>query len=160
MFNPDTAPRGGNYYLGSFQAAARSLALEPVTVRVRTDAEIETAITLLGRQQAGLVVMQDPFMGTHQLMVISLARKSKLPAIFSSDMFVKAGGLIEYGPSLQDIFRRAAVYVDRILRGAKPSDLPVELPIKFNLAINLKTAKALGLTVPRTLLALANEVIE
>jgi len=161
MFNPDTAPRGGNYFLGSFEAAARSLALEPVIVRVRTDTEIETAIISLAREQAGLVLMQDPFWGDdHLRMVISAARSSKLPAIFSSDEFVKAGGLIGYGPSLQDFFRRAAGHVDRILRGAKPSDLPVELPIKFNLSINRETAKALGLTVPKTLLALADEVIE
>jgi putative tryptophan/tyrosine transport system substrate-binding protein len=93
-------------------------------------------------------------------MVISAARNSKLPAIFSSDEFVKAGGLIGYGPSLQDIFRRAARHVDRVLRGAKPNDLPVELPIKFNLSINLKTAKTLGLTIPETLLATADEVIQ
>jgi putative tryptophan/tyrosine transport system substrate-binding protein len=160
MFNPDTAPRGGNYYLGSFEAAARSLNLEPISVRVRTDAEVETAIISLGRQQTGLVLMEDSFMGVHQTMVVSLGRGTKLPAITSDHEFVKEGGLISYGPSFQAIFRRAASYVDRILRGAKPSDLPVELPIKFNLAINLKTAKALGLTVPNALLALADDVIE
>jgi putative tryptophan/tyrosine transport system substrate-binding protein len=160
MFNPDTAPRGGNYYLGSFEAAARSLALDPVTVHVRTDAEIETAIISLGRQQAGLVLMSDPFVALHQGLIISSARNSKLPATGLDPEFVKDGGLMFYGPSFEDIFRRAAGHVDRILRGAKPSDLPVELPIKFNLSINLKTAKSLGLTVPNTLLAVAAEVIE
>jgi putative tryptophan/tyrosine transport system substrate-binding protein len=104
--------------------------------------------------------MEDSFMGVHQTMVVSLGRGTKLPAITSDHEFVKEGGLISYGPSFQAIFRRAAGYVDRILQGAKPSDLPVELPIKFNLAINLKTAKALGLTVPNALLALADGVIE
>ena len=160
MFNPDTAPRGGNYYHGSFEAAARSLALDPVTVHVRTDAEIETAIISLGRQQAGLVLMSDPFVGLHQSLIISSALNSKLPATILNREFVKEGGLMFYGPSFEDIFRRAAGHVDRILRGAKPSDLPVELPIKFNLSINLKTAKSLGLTVPRTLLAFADEVVE
>jgi putative ABC transport system substrate-binding protein len=160
MFNPDTAPRGGNYYLSSFEAAALSLALEPIAVRVRTDAEIETAIISLGRQQTGLVLMEDSFVADRHRMVSSLARGSKLPAIFSVHEFAKEGGLIAYGTSGQDIFQRAAGYVDRILRGAKPSDLPVELPIKFDLAINLKTAKALGLTIPPNLLAVADEVIE
>jgi putative tryptophan/tyrosine transport system substrate-binding protein len=161
MFNPNTAAGGGNYYLGSFETAARSLALEPVTVRVGTHAEIQMAIISLGRQQAGLVIMPDSFFtGDHAGMLISSLRNSMLPAVYSNDEFVKAGGLISYGPSFPDIFRRAAGYVDRILRGAKPNDLTVELPIKFNLSINLKTAKALGLTVPNTLLALADEVIE
>ena len=160
MFNPNTAARGGNYYLGSFEAAARSLALEPVTVRVRTAAEIQMAIISLGRQQAGLVLMSDPFVALHQDLIISSARNSKLPATGLDPEFVKDGGLMFYGPSFEDIFRRAAGHVDRILRGAKPSDLPVELPIKFNLSVNLKTAKSLGLTVPNTLLAVADEVIE
>jgi len=160
MFNPDTAPGGGNYYLGSFEAAARSLAIEPISVRVRSDAEIETAITSLGRQQAGLVLMDEPFMGVHRGTVISSAARSNTPAIFKAESFVKEGGLISYGPSSEDIFRRAAGHVNRILRGSKPSDLPVELPIRFNLFINLKTAKALGLTIPETLLATADQVIE
>jgi putative ABC transport system substrate-binding protein len=160
MFNPETAPRGGDFYLASFEAAARSLAVEPVLVGVRTDAEIETAISSLGRQRAGLVLMEDPFMGAHQRTVISSARSSKLPAIFSGSAFVKEGGLISYGPSYEDIFRRAASYVDRILRGEKPADLPVQLPIKFELAINLRAALELGLTIPETLLATADEVIQ
>jgi putative ABC transport system substrate-binding protein len=157
MFNPNTAPRGGNDYLSSFEAAAQSLALEPIAVRVRTDAEIETAVISLGHQQTGVVLMEDSFVADHHRMVSSLARGSMLPAIFSDHEFTKEGGLISYGASGQDIFRRAARYVDRILRGAKP---PVELPIKFNLAINLKTAKALGLTIPPNVLAIADEVIE
>jgi putative tryptophan/tyrosine transport system substrate-binding protein len=96
MFNPDTAPRGGDYYLGSFEAAARYLALETITEHVRTDAEIEAAISSLGRQQAGLVLMEDPFMGVHQRTVSSLARRSKVPAIFSGSEFVKEGGLIYF----------------------------------------------------------------
>jgi putative ABC transport system substrate-binding protein len=159
IFNPDSAPGGGNYYLGSFEAAARSLGIEPVAIRVRSDTEIESAITSLGRD-AGLVLMNDSFMGVHKGTVISSATRNHIPTVFVVGAFAKEGGLISYGPDYDDIFRRAAGHVDRILRGAKPSDLPVELPIKFNLIINLRTARALGLTVPDTLLAAADEVIE
>jgi putative tryptophan/tyrosine transport system substrate-binding protein len=160
MFNPDSAPQGGDYFLGSFKAAAQYQALEPVTARVRTAAEIEAAILSLGRQQAGLLLAGDPFVGVYANMIISSTRNSKLPAIYPNDSFVKAGGLISYGASFPDIFRRAAGYVDRILRGAKPADLPVQRPTKFELVINLKTAKALGLTIPPSLLVVADEVIE
>jgi putative tryptophan/tyrosine transport system substrate-binding protein len=158
MFNPDTAPGGGKYYLDSFEAAARSLAVEPVVMRVRSDAEIETAIAGLG-SAAGLVLMDDSFMGVHYRTIISLAAR-KIPTIFLTPDFVKDGGLISYGPDLADIFRRAAGYVDRILRGEKPADLPVQTPTKYETAINLKTAKALGLHIPPELLATADEVIE
>jgi putative tryptophan/tyrosine transport system substrate-binding protein len=160
MFNPDTAPRRGNDYLSSFEAAARYLALELVTVQVRTVAEIESEIISLGRQQAGLLLLGDPFTDVHQSLITSLARNSKLPAISANYGFTKAGGLISYEQNLPDFFRRAATYVDRILRGAKPADLPVQLPTKFETVVNLKTAKTLGLTIPPNLLALADEVIE
>ena len=161
MFNPDTAPLGGAYFLGSFEAAARSLAVEPITARVRSDAEIEAVITSLGGTQGGLVIMTDSFMGVHRGTVISLATRTKVPVI-GADLpsFAREGGLLSYGANLRDIFRRAAPYVDRILHGAKPGDLPVQAPVKYEMAINLKTANALGLTVPPTLLALADEVIE
>jgi putative ABC transport system substrate-binding protein len=161
MFNPDTAPGGGAFFLNPFEAAARSLAVEPITVRVRSDAEIEAGITSLGREQAGLVLQSDSFLAVHQETVISLAARNNVPAV-GADFpgFAKAGGLLSYGANFPDIFRRAASYVDRVLRGANPSDLPVQQPTKFELVINLKTAKALGLTVPPSLLATADEVIE
>jgi putative ABC transport system substrate-binding protein len=160
MFNPDTAPGGGSYYLGPFEAAARSLAVEPTQARVHSDAEIETAITGLGREEAGLVVMDDSFTSIHRGTVISQAARNNVPAIFSNVFVPREGGLISYGTNNVDLFLRAATYVDRILRGAKPGDLPVEIPTKFDLVVNLKTAKALGLTIPEALLLRADEVIE
>ena len=160
MFNPDTAPRGGNYFLGSFDAAARSLMIESRTVRVRSDAEIETAVTALGREQAGLVIMSDPFMGVHRGTIIASTARNNVPAILDFAAFARDGGLMSYGANYTDIFRRAGGYADRILRGTKPADLPVQLPVKFDLVINLNTAKGLGLTVPNTLLVTATELIE
>jgi putative ABC transport system substrate-binding protein len=158
MFNPDTAPGGGSYFLGPFEAAARSLTVEPAQASVHSDAEIEAAITALGREQAGLVVMTDSFMGIHRGTVISLAARNNVPAIFAVPE--REGGLISYGPNSVDFYHRAAGYVDRILRGAKAGDLPVQLPTKFDLVINLKTAKALGLDVPLSLQQRADEIIE
>jgi len=160
MFNPDTAPDRGNFFLDSFESAARSLAVEPVTVAVRSDGEIETAITALGREQAGLVMMDDAFMAVHYPAVISSTVANKVPSIFVAAAFARDGGLVSYGPDFKDIFRRAAGYVDRILRGENPADLPVQLPTKYETVINLKTANALGLTIPHNLLVLADEVIE
>jgi putative tryptophan/tyrosine transport system substrate-binding protein len=159
MFNPDTAPDRGNFFLGSFEAAARSLAVEPVTVAVHSDAEIETAITALGREQAGLVLMDDAFMAVHFRTVIPSTVANKVPSIFVGD-FARNGGLISYGPDFKDIFRRAGAYVDRILRGEQPADLPVQVPTKFETVINLNTAKALGVKVPPGLLATVDEVID
>jgi putative ABC transport system substrate-binding protein len=161
MFNPDTAPGGGAFFLGPFEAAARSLAVEPITARVRSDAEIEAVITSLGREQAGLVIMPDSFMQVHQGTVISLTGRNNVPAI-GGDLpgFAREGGLLSYGANFPDIFRRAASYVDRILRGANPADLPVQAPTKYELVINLKTAKGLGIEVPPTLLARVDQVIE
>ena len=161
MFNPDTAPGGGKYFLGPFEAAARALGEEPIVVRVGSAAEIEAGVASLGREQASLVLMPDTFMAVHQATVISAAASNNVPAI-GSDLpnFAKEGGLLSYGASFPDIFRRAAPYVDRILRGENPADLPVQAPTRYELVINLKTAKALGLTVPPSLLAIADEVIE
>ena len=128
------------------------LAVEPVTVAVRSDGEIENAITTLGREQAGLVLMDDAFMAVHYPAVISSTLANKVPSIYAAQGFPRDGGLVSYGPDFYDIFRRAAGYVDRILKGDKPADLPVQQPTKFELVINLKTAKALGLTVPDELL--------
>ena len=161
MFNPDTAPGGGSYFLGSFEAAAQSLAVEPMTTPIRSDAEIERTIVSLGREpDGGLVVMTDGFMQVHRVAVISAAARNNVPAVYADSILVKDGGLLSYGANSLDIFRRAVSYVDRILRGTMPGDLPVQVPSLFELVINLKTAKALGLTVPPSLLAIADEVIE
>jgi putative tryptophan/tyrosine transport system substrate-binding protein len=161
IFNPDTAAANRSYYLPSFEAAARSLKVEPITALVHSDAEIETVITSLGREPGGgLVLMPDSFLVVHRAPIILLAAQYNVPAIFNFIGFVKDGGLLSYGPDNYDLFRRAASYIDRILRGAKPADLPVELPVKFEMALNAKTAKALGLSVPQSILVRADEVIE
>jgi putative tryptophan/tyrosine transport system substrate-binding protein len=161
MFNPDTAPGRGSYYLPSFQAAAQSLRLEPITAPVHSEAEIETGITSLGREPGGgLVAMGDSFVWGRRASIISSAARNNVPAIYPGAVCARDGGLLSYAPDLGDIFRRAAPYVDRILRGANPADLPVQNPIKFELVINLKTAKALSLDVPPQLQQLADEIIE
>jgi putative tryptophan/tyrosine transport system substrate-binding protein len=160
MFNPDTAPSGGKFFLGSFEASATVLGVEPVTLPVRSDGEIETAITSLGRERVALALMDDSYMAVHYPTVIAATAHNKVPAIFVVTEFVRNGGLLSYGADITDIFRRAAGYVDRVLRGEKPVDLPVQLPTKFDMAINLKTAKSLGINVPPALLATADEVIE
>jgi putative ABC transport system substrate-binding protein len=160
MFNPDTAPGGGSYFLPSFNAAARSLNVTPVAAPVRSDAEIETAITMLGHDGGGLVLQSDGFLFVHRAKIISLATENNVPAVSDRTLPTEQGGLVTYGPFNDEMFLSAILYVDRILRGAKPADLPVQVPTKFELNINLKTAKALGLSVPATLLARADEVIE
>jgi putative tryptophan/tyrosine transport system substrate-binding protein len=161
MFNPDTAPGGGSYFLASFEAAARTFKVEPMIARVHSEAEIETVMTSLGREPGGgLIAMPDAYMHIHSALIIRLAARNNVPAVYYTKLIPRAGGLLSYGADLGDIELRAAVYVDRILRGAKPAELPVQLPTKFEMAINLKAAKALGLTVPETLLATADQVIE
>jgi putative ABC transport system substrate-binding protein len=162
MFNPETAPYFA-YYLQPFEAAARSYAVEPIAAPVRSAADIERVVASLGdRQDAGLVVMPDVFTDTMRNLdlIISLAARYRAPVIYPYPYMVAAGGLVSYGTDNADLWRRAASYVDRILKGAKPADLPVQLPTKFELAVNLKTAKALGLDMPATLLGRADEVIE
>jgi putative tryptophan/tyrosine transport system substrate-binding protein len=161
MFNPDTAPGGGSsYYLPAFEAAALLSKVVPITAPVHSEAEIETVMTSLARDAGGgLVVSPDGFTLVHRAAIIQLAARNSVPAVYGSAT-ARDGGLLSYGPDLGDMFRRTAPYVDRILRGAKPADLPVQLPIKFKMAINLKTAKALGLTVPQSILLRADEVIE
>jgi putative ABC transport system substrate-binding protein len=160
MFNPDTAPGRGLYHLGSFEAAARALAIETITARVHSDDDIEAAITSLGREQGGLVATPDTFVNNHRGTMIAVSLRNGVPAIFDGTGFARQGSLLQYGPDFRDMYRGAASYVDRILRGAKPSDLPIELPTKYVLVVNLRTAKALGLTIPETLLATADEVIQ
>jgi putative ABC transport system substrate-binding protein len=161
MFNPDTAPYVGSYYLPSFEAAAQSRKVAPITARVHSDAEIETLITSLGREPGGgLLVMPDNFMEIHRAQIISLSARNNVPAVYQWPAIVRKGGLLSYGADFADLFRRAAPYVDRVLRGTMPSELPVQIPTKYIMAVNTKTAKALGLTVPATLLVSADEVIE
>jgi putative tryptophan/tyrosine transport system substrate-binding protein len=159
MFNPDNST--GNIGFGtSYRTAARSLKVELLNMPVHSDVEIETAI-IVGREPGGgLVVSADPFMVTHGAAVISAAARNNVPAIYAIPGFARNGGLLSYGFNQADLFRRAATYVDRILRGEKPGDLPVQFPTKYEMIVNLKTAKALGLTVPPSILLRADEVIE
>jgi putative tryptophan/tyrosine transport system substrate-binding protein len=161
MFNPNTAPYAKSYFLPPLEQASRSLNVEPTLALVHSEAEIETAIASLGREpRGGLVVIPDSFMIVHRGAIMSLAARNNVPAVYFEPYFSRDGGLLSYGPNFKDLFRRAATYVDRVLRGAKPNDLPIELPTKFELLINVKTARALGLAVPPLLLARADEVIE
>ena len=132
-----------------------------ISAPVRTDVEIETAIIALGREPGGgLVVMPDVFANVHRAPIILAAARNNVPAVYFLSNFARDGGLLSYGVDQVDAFRRAASYVDRILRGAKPSDLPVQVPTKYETVVNLKTAKAIGLDVPPMLLVRADEVIE
>jgi putative ABC transport system substrate-binding protein len=161
MFNPDAAL--ASTYMPSFETAARSLKVAPIIAPVHSDVEIETAVTALGREPGGgLVVLGDGFMTVHRASIISAAARNNVPAVYASSAsdFVRDGGLLSYGTDLVDISRRAASYVDRILRGEKPGDLPVQFPTKFEMVVNLKTAKALGLEIPPSILLRADEVIE
>jgi putative tryptophan/tyrosine transport system substrate-binding protein len=160
MFNPETAPHA-EYYVRPFEVAARALAVEPSTVPVRSVTDIERAISELGHApDSGLIVLPDAFTAVHRSTIIAAAASSNVPAIYPFRYMAADGGLISYGVDLTDLYRRAAPYVDRILKGSRPADLPVQQPTKFEFTINLKTAKALGLEVPPTLLARADEVIE
>jgi len=161
LFNPRTSPGGGSYHSRPIEAAAASFAVRPIAMPLRDASEIEAAITAFARDSnGGLVVLPDVFANVHREPIIRLAAHHRLPAIYPFRFFVTDGGLISYGVDRHDVFRRGAAYVDRILRGAKPADLPVEAPTKFELVINLKTAKTLGLDVPLQLQQRADEVIE
>ena len=161
MFNPATAPAGGSYFFNAVEAAAPALKIKIVPAPVHNAAEIDAAITALTRESgAGLIVMPDVFVLAHREQILALAEQHRMPAAYAYRLFAASGGLMSYGTDLVDLFRRAAPYVDRVLKGAKPSELPVQQPVKFELVLNLKAAKALGLEVPDKLLALADEVIE
>jgi putative ABC transport system substrate-binding protein len=160
VLNPAMAPYA-EYYLSPFKAAAASLAVEAIVAAVHDTPELTSNIAALAHEpNGGLIAMPDPFMNAHRVEVTSLAARYHLPAVYAFRQFTKLGGLLSYGPDRFDNYRRAATYIDRILKGVKPSELPVQAPIKFEISLNLKTAKALGLTVPDKLLALADEVIE
>jgi putative ABC transport system substrate-binding protein len=160
MFNPDTAPYA-DAFLRVAEAAAPSIGVELIASRVRNDSEIERAIIALASAPGGgLIVLPEATTNTRSQLIIALAARHRLPAIYAFRFQATGGGLISYGVDLADSFRGAASYVDRILRGEKPADLPVQAPTKFALVINLKAAKALGLDIPATVLARADEVIE
>jgi putative ABC transport system substrate-binding protein len=142
------------------QAAGRSLGLHVDTAEIRAPRDIAPAITALKGRTDGIFVQTDPLLSAHRVQINTLAVSAQLPTVHGGREFVEAGGLMSYGPNFADLYRRAADYVDKILRGAKPADLPVEQPTKFDLIINLTTAKALGLTVPESFLLRADEVIE
>jgi putative ABC transport system substrate-binding protein len=157
----DPAVASGIGQFAALQAGAPSLGVELSPVDVRDAPEIERALTAFARSgNGGLIVTPSPAAGRHRDLIATLVARHKLPAVYGSRHYVAAGGLISYGPDLVDQYRRAAGYVDRILKGEKPADLPVQAPTKYELVINLKTAKAIGLTVPPSLLARADEVIE
>jgi putative tryptophan/tyrosine transport system substrate-binding protein len=157
----DPAIASGIGQFGAVQAAAPSLGMELSPIDVHDEREIERAVTAFARSpNGGLIVTSAPLATRHRDLIIALAARHSLPAVYATRVFVTAGGLIYYGPDLVDQYRRAAGYVDRILKGEKPADLPVQAPTAYKLAINLKTAQALGLSVPPTLLAIADEVIE
>jgi len=160
LYNPATATYF-EYWLNPFKAAAVSFAVEPISAPVRDSSQLESVIGEQARAaNGGMVVMPDTFTDAHRLEITSLAARYRLPAVYPYRQFTAAGGLLSYGDDLIDNFRRAPTYVDRILKGEKPSELPVQAPVKFQLVINVKAAKALGLTIPPTLLARADEVIE
>jgi putative tryptophan/tyrosine transport system substrate-binding protein len=160
LFNPVTAPYS-DYYLKTFKAAAPSLSIEGSVAPVRNNAELEMAFASQAREpNGGLLIMTDNFTTAHRAEIVALAAHYKIPAVYPYRFFADLGGLVSYGSDPRDNFRRAAAYADRILRGTSPSDLPVEAPVKFDLVINAKTAKSLGLTVPLYLQQRADEVIE
>ena len=157
----NAANPGNTPLLRDIEAAARELGLELQSVGVRSPDELDGAFATIARSKAGaLNVLSDSFISNNRTLITGLALKSRLPSIFPSDVYVQAGGLMSYGPHLTDSYRRAATYVDRILKGAKPADLPVEQPTKFELVINLKAAKQIGLTIPPNVLARADRVIK
>ena len=160
LFNPATTPYR-DVYLNPLKAAAASLALEAVAAPVHDTSELEAVIAADAREpNGGLIVMPDGFLNVHRAEIVSLAARYRLAAVYPWRFFAELGGLLSYGSEQRDLFRLAATYVDRILRGAKPSELPVQAPVKYELVVNLKTAKALDLDVPSLLQQRADEVIE
>jgi putative tryptophan/tyrosine transport system substrate-binding protein len=159
MFSPETST--ASLYMPSLERAAGSLKVAAIIAPVRDEGEIETAIIALGREPGGgLVVLPDIFTSVHPAPIILAAARNNVPAVYWDSLFARDGGLLSYGVDSVDLFRRAASYVDRILRGAKPGDLPVQFPTKLEMVVNLKTAKTLGLTVPQSILLSVDEVIE
>jgi putative ABC transport system substrate-binding protein len=161
IFNSDTAPYVQSYYLPVFETAARTNKVEPITAIVRSAADIEAVMAQLGDEpNGGFVVMPDAFTFLHRGLIMALAARGKIPGMYTLALIVREGGLIAYCPDIPDLYRRAAAYIDRTLRGAKPADLPVQMPVKFQTVVNAKTAKAIGLAIPPSVLVAADEVIE
>jgi putative ABC transport system substrate-binding protein len=159
IFNPDIG--SASVYLPSLETAARSLKVVPIIAPVHSDVEIETAIVALGREPGGgLVVLAGGLLVAHRASIISAAARNNVPAVYNLSAYARDGGLLFYGVDYVDTFRRAASYVDRILRGEKPGDLPVQFPTKFEMVVNRKTATELGLALPPSILLRATEVIE
>jgi putative ABC transport system substrate-binding protein len=150
----------GRLEMDEVKAAARALDLEIITREIRKAEDIAPALQAINHSVDALYVVTDPLVNTHRARIATLANTAKVPTMYGEKAYAEAGGLLSYGPNFPDLFRRAAEQVDKILRGAKPGDIPVEQPTKFDLAINLTTAKALGIIVPPSVLALANDVIE
>jgi putative ABC transport system substrate-binding protein len=160
IYNPQTAPFAG-LFLRSVQSAAPTFAVETLALTIRSDADIETALTMFVQQPSGgLIAIPDSFTGQHRDRIIALTARYRLPALYANSSATPSGGLMAYAVDTRDTMQRAAGYVDRILKGAKPADLPVQQAAKFQLSINLKTAKAIGLDVAPNLIARADEVIE
>src|SRR5437870_396823 len=161
IYNPSSVPAGGKFFSRPFNDSATKLKVRPITAEVHDSSEIENAMMKLGRGSgSGLILVPDNFMSVHRDLIISLTAQFRIPAIYPYRYFAEAGGLVSYGVHAIDQFRRASEYVSRILRGAKPADLPVQAPTKFELVINLRTAKAFGIVIPKILLAGAEQVIE
>jgi putative ABC transport system substrate-binding protein len=161
LVNPDTQPDGGATFLKPFDAAARSLRVTSVKGEVHDLQDIKAVMTELAAEPGGgVVVVPDAFFASHSSEIVALTKRFRLPAVYPYRYYAAQGGLMCYGVNNVDLFRQAAPYVDRILRGAKPADLPIEQPTKFELVINLKTAKEIGLTIPQSLLLRADEVIQ
>ena len=160
LLDPETSTHA-DYYLNPFKTAAPSLGVEAISASVHNMSELESVIAAQARQpNSGLIVAPGTLLNVNRAQVVSLAARHRLPAVYPFRFYAEVGGLLSYGSDNLDNYRRAASYVDRVLRGTKPSELPVQVPVKYELVINLKTAKAFGLMVPPTLLARADHVIE
>jgi putative ABC transport system substrate-binding protein len=160
LSNPETSPQL-QFYMPSIKATASSVAVEVSVAPVHAKEEIEAVIAAQARALGGgLIVMPDPFTNANAEMIVALAARHRVPAIYNDPFHVGLGGLIAYGTDFAELFRQAAEYIDRMLKGAKPGELPIQQPTKYELVINLKTAKALGLTIPESVLSLADRVIE
>jgi putative ABC transport system substrate-binding protein len=161
LINPDTAVLHGTFYTRAFEEAAASLGIAPVMAKVFNPSDIDTTITSLAKKPgSGLIIAPDTFSEVNGDLIVSLAAQHRVPTVYAINRYARRGGLMSYGPNLPDAVKRATTYIDRILRGEKPADLPVQAPVKFDLAVNLKTAMALGLTIPESFLLRADEVIE
>ena len=160
MLEDPQDPLGKNR-LRAFETAARSLGVHPVPIEVRSVAAFETAFKAVARQQAnGLLVNRTPLIVPNMTLIVSLTAKARLPAIYDDAGFTEAGGLMSYGANIPALYRHLATYVDKIIKGAKPGDLPIEQPTKFELVLNMKTAKALGIKFPQSILVRADRIIE